>query len=362
MMIFCPAGLKEVKEKKQWFEYQKCREIKNLGHEFGFQLQLTKIESDYLNELSVCIKQLGFPYGIHLPPLFADQMISSSQSSRQLFVDAIVAISRLSPRPEFVILHGAVARSGKPYDNKWVKSWVDAASYQVAFTDTCDLILLFKKYGVPICLENIPCSCTMFSGQDVGNTDSDPDWTRSIKMMFEMHIGYSSYDMIKIQEKTECDLVVDIEHLFFSINVARRRGSFDGAHFSYPELAGDAAKFFEDFGFYSESGKFPIFRFPTLRSELAALSRAKTYHLCGFHNSEYVDVDPISNCVTSHAPIRANDDNFRVEVMRPLLKNNPRIVVLETGHCSQRDEFRYKAEDVQLQSLIDFCAILQEEN
>ncbi|MFH1656854.1 MAG: hypothetical protein ABH919_00045 [bacterium] len=181
MLVFLPAGAKEVTEKAKWFEERICQKLKTKGIVFGFEI---KGSVDGLNTI--------YPYGVHLPNNLVNFWRDPDQ--REVQEMKIKEVAKL--KPLYVVTHGIkVSQSRKGYEptseqEKKYCSDVGSREYLRAVEELVEFIRYCQGLGLPIALEN-----TAFTNFSMENGNWLPE------TYIDLRIGTLSSDMNRIKEE-----------------------------------------------------------------------------------------------------------------------------------------------------------------
>jgi len=185
------------------------------------------------------------------------------------------------------------------------------------------MIRELKELGIPVALENVALTNFAFvSGVWKPETYLD------------LRVGSLAYDMLEVKRRTGCGLVVDLEHLSFSLNFILGTGNYSGLceHSSSPKrLSGSEKKLKECCGFFLRPGWMPaVFNQTDLFGELAKIG-GTVYHIAGFSPEFGTWQEIVSGKIASHASIRANDGALRKFLKMEMLINPELILVPEVA-------------------------------
>lgn len=328
MRVFIPARVDEIPEKMKWLSKTTCRKLKNNGIIFGFQIQG-----------SVKGLRTSYPFGVHLPSNLANQWQNS----------VVDEVASLDPQPFYAVLHGnRVSQAAKSLREKKTKylSDVGAEDYFGAFERLVKVIKDLQDLRIPVALENTGLT-NFFMSNGVWQPET----------YLDLKIGSLSSDMLGIKKRTGCQLLLDVEHLAFSLNFASRK--HDYAHLA-KELPSDISEkekaLMEEFGLFIRKGWVPVVTNPKGLGEEIKNIGASIYHISGSSGKEWLEIR--DGKIDSHAPIKENDKPFR-EILKLILDQNPIIVPEVSG--PENPCWAHRSSNAQKESFEALCQILVEE-
>jgi hypothetical protein len=347
LKVFVPAGVREIAEKALWFQKPICDYLRGLGIEFGFQIQGSVKGLQELN--------IPFPFGVHLPNNLATECRDGDK--KEAHFRELEMVSSLKPQPLYAVLHGIrVSHSRLGYDEpasegeKNYLSDIGAETYFKAAEELISFIKYLQEMGIPVALETVAfTNFSRISGSFIAETYLD------------LRIGSFSADMLRISGRTNCQLLVDLEHLAFAVNFAARRYNYSHLPKVIPDSLSEKEELLlKEFGIFLRPGWVPVMtRVGDFEGEVRKIG-AKIYHVGGCFEGKRIEV--VADRIASHAPISREDECFRKE-LRSILKGNPEILVLEVSGLNEIPSFtpRLPNPDAQIGSLENLCQILAEE-
>lgn len=339
MLVFIPAGIKEIHEKEKWFEKTVCRELRQRGIGFGFQIQGS------LDGLST-----SHPFGIHFPHNFATEW--RNENARKILDELVRKVS--TSKSLYAVVHGNRVCTGKDYpespseNQKKYISEVDASDYLQAVEDLEGLIVYLKNLGIKVVLENVA-----FTNFTTANGIYQP------QTYLDIRIGSLLTDMHKIKKKIGCELLFDIEHFYFAWNFASRKYNYDALQGAIPDKLSESEEtVIREYGIFLRKGFVPIIpEVGNINEEIRKIS-SKIYHINGCPSGEYMEI--IEDRVASHAPISIKDECFR-QNLRIILKQKPEILVMEVAGPKDNPCWADRPMNIQVRSFENLCKILTEE-
>lgn len=340
MLVFLPAGVKEIEEKTEWFKKPICKKLSRKGVEFGFEIKG-----------SVAGLKTNYPYGIHLPNNIASQWRDPTQKEK--LEKEIENVSKFSPL--YTVLHGikvSWARTGYeilPSEaEKGFISDVGAIEYLEATKEQTGFIKYLKSLGITVVLETVaPSSFSFENGIFLPQT------------FLDMKVGSLSQDMLKVQQNSGCGLLVDVEHLAFAQNFFQRKYNYANIPIEIPSRFSPEEKIvMKEYGIFVRKSFPPASTtLKNFKKEIKSIG-AKIYHLCGTSDGKnYLEIK--DNGVASHSPITLEDKGFR-KYLDIVLKQKPEILVLEVAGPQDNPCWQNRAANVLETSFENFCQILLE--
>lgn len=306
MLVFLPAGVKEVAEKSKWFKKLICQKLKTKGIAFGFEIKwpINGLNTDY-------------PYGVHLPNNLVNFWRDSDQREAQEM--KLKEVAKL--KPLYVVTHGIkVSRSRKGYEptseqEKKYCSDVGSGEYLQAAEELVKFIKYCQELSLPIALEN-----TAFTNFSMENGNWLPE------TYIDLRVGTLSLDMNRIKEETGCELILDIEHLAFSLNFAARTHQYGHLPKNIPVcLSREEKQVLKKFGLFCRAGFVPVVKTNKKFNKETKATKAKIYHISGCYSGELQEIK--DGRIVSHSLILAKDKCFR-RYLKTILRNNPEVLVV----------------------------------
>ncbi len=354
-----PAGIKQINGKASWFNNKYAKELEKKGVEFGFQI-IVPADGD-LSELP---QDFSLPFGFHLPHFLSGWYRHHEIDKFQRIVESVIKYRK----HRFAVLHGmSIDKDRKQYnqentenENNFVCSF-SAKDWLYCFHRQASCIKELMQNGVKVAFESVsPSTFTVKNGDLYPHTYLD------------LRIGSTIKDLIAIQEKTGCDLVVDEEHLRFALNYIFRYKNYSKIpiQFLY-DMTQEEKMVLETSGLFVRQGivlrSFLNDRYRHFLDEKMIMDeewekqynrQAKVFHLCGFENGEKLEY--FNGKITSHSPILENDHLFLAEFKKIIQtnKNNDCNLVLEVSNSYESAFFSDRPYNSQEISFYNVCKML----
>lgn len=329
MKLLIPAGIRDLPVKEKWIRTPICqRAVEKCKLVLGFQVSVTQTD---------CIENLnGFvhPFGIHFPNRMADDWPAMRRLAER--------VARLNPQPLFAVIHGKKVASSTA--NDYLVNFSNS-DWFAAFAEMEHVINELKELGIPVAMENT--ALTNFCFQQ-------GRWRPETYL--DVRIGGFVSDLMEIAGRTSCQLVVDVEHLAFSLNLLNRQAEYQALpkQSARNPLLGRVS---------FESGKPPsaVSRFDLWKTldEIPA----EVYHFAGSPAlSENRWQEICEGKISSHMPVSENDTAVRRFLDFINKKDKESLggisVVPEVSHQYGEDYFGKRGPNSQQQSLEAVCKIL----
>ncbi|KPJ55349.1 hypothetical protein AMJ47_00555 [Parcubacteria bacterium DG_72] len=340
MKIFICANIQEVPVKEKWFSKKVCKDLKRKKIEFGFEIK---------GPIDGCDK-ISYPFGIHLPGSFANRWQKEGEIIKGDLLRMLEPVSYLHYQPLYVVLHGL--RVNK--DNAKTEGFISDASaedYLLAFKRIVKLVEEMLNLRVPAAVENV--AITNFAKQ--GDL-----WLP--RTYLDLRTPTLVSDMLMIKKETGCQLVLDIGHLGFTANLAKRELNYETLKKEIPNrLSRKELEVYLKHKIFLRKGRIPVFhRFRILKE--VQKPDLNIFHVAGCSaDGKFREIKNLGRekVVSSHDAIEDNDF-FRM-LIKTILKKKDVIIVVEVSEPDSSLCYKYRPAGVEERSFETLCHIINEE-
>lgn len=334
MYLLAPSNPKELNDRIKWFKHPIARRLAQEKQvEFGFEL---KGEPETITQAPPLF------WGYHLPDYFATEWYYHPEKRAHL----MTRLKNLAAlKPDYVNFHGTHLW-WQPDSQEKIERYLNRSEpeeYLKVLDSNIEFIKEVKKIlpQARLTLENYPLyGYYRKDGQILPETYL---YTGSGRLN----------DLLYLQEKTDVEILLDIEHLILTLNFLNRRKNYATVPVQKIENPSVLTqKLYDIFGFYIEKDYYPYTDREVTYEEMVAKIHAKFYHLTGSTQ----DVISGKRDVT-HGPIEKDDKVFR-EHLRVVLAQNPEAMLVETADSTTNPCFHYLRPNETELSFYNLCEIL----
>ncbi len=334
MYLFVPANPKELTDRASWFKKPVARElIRKKDVQFGFELKGDSKNIKIEPPLS---------WGYHLPNGFSAEWHYHPEKRSKLLND-FQSVAAL--KPMYINLHGPKLW-WKPKTHEYVRRYFNRSEPEEYFKVLGSAVILINE------LEKI------FPNLTIENTllcDYYRDEDNFLPMTsYQLNIGTLD-DLFYLRQKTGVEILLDIEHLFLTMNFLHRKKNYRDLPIEKIEkMTEDEKKLKSIFGFYLRPGLIPYADEKVNFASFFRKVKAQKYHLTGSTQDIARKKD------VTHGPIEKDDQTFRKN-LRLVLKQNPEVLLIETANRGINSCYYYLLPNETELSFYNLCQILLEE-
>lgn len=336
--IFLPAGATEVEEKKEWFSWPICQELRKKGLGFGFELKGS----------TSCLSELGVPCGIHLPGSFADDWQEKEEARYQEIAPC------LDFKPLYVVTHGLRVNPEVGLTPQTERYFTEATAqgYSDSFERMIKLIEQLQSFGLPVAVENV--AITNFSKEEGA-------WQS--KTHLDLRMPSLPGQMLKLRAINNCQLVLDVQKLAFAFDFLCRRGPYKLLEMEGIKNASvEEQRTLTEHGIYIRPGTVPFAQadYVLLDEIKRLLESISVFHLSGcLCDGTFLEVrNPQSGpVIASHDEIKNNAG--MIKILEVILQKEDAILVVEVAgseFACHQDRDR----DVQQRSFKTLCFMIND--
>lgn len=329
-----PAGKENLVQVSTWFKNPIARRLmQEKDVEFGFEFKGPPENIQSAPDLY---------FGYHIPHRFASEYYYHPEL-REKLLSGVMHIAKLNPA--YVNVHG-IRLWWKPDAKEYVaryKNRADVDEFDNILNTTMDVVRKLKEIFPLVTLENATLCDYYRADKAIESVTS-----------FQPMVGTLN-DLTYLKEKTNCDILIDVEHLILSTNFINRKKNYADLKVEKFDLTPEEKEISEIYGFKLKKGYIPYSEKIINYENIIKKIGAKHYHVTGSTQDIAEDGKGLV-----HGPIKTGDKTFRHN-LRLVLAQKPESILIEVAKKSDNACFSHLRENETEFSFYNLCQILLEE-